>query len=54
MNDCINLNKASGNNFQIVFPLLPFEDSIFKTKELVLNIYDTVLPGMNFSPVEMD
>lgn len=54
MTECINLNKASGNNFSIVFPVLPFEDSFFKSKELILNIYDTVLPGMNFTPSEME
>lgn len=47
MNRNPNLNLATGNNFQLVFSQLPFDDET--PKDFVLHVYETVLPGISFS-----
>ena len=44
------LNLASENNFQLVFPKIPTETVV--DRELVLNIYETVFPGVSFETNE--
>ena len=41
---------ASENSFQLVIPKLPFEDEV--NREFILQIYDTVLPGLSFDEEE--
>lgn len=42
----MQLNLASGNNFQLMFPTLPIEDKPDRT--LLLHVFDSVLPGVSF------
>lgn len=48
----MELNFASGNNFQLIFPKLPTEDNV--DRKLVLNIFDTVIPGISFAENKMN
>jgi hypothetical protein len=41
-----NLNKTSPANYQLVFPKLPFQDSIESSNQLTLNIYNTLIPSL--------
>lgn len=45
----MKLNKASGNKFQMVFPKLPFHETIEENKILNLNIFSFTLPGISIS-----
>jgi len=45
----VNLDKASPTNYQLVFPLIPTEETISAINPLTLNIFSTVLPGVSFS-----
>jgi len=40
------LNKASPFSFELVFPIIPTETELKTNEEFVLNIYETVLPGV--------
>ena len=42
-----NLNKASGNNYRLGFPILPVTTTIKDSMPLELNIFGTVMPGMS-------
>lgn len=48
MTTCSNLNIASGNNFQLHFPVLPYSKDLQDSKDLVLHVYGAILPGVNF------
>jgi hypothetical protein len=41
------LNKASPFSFELVFPLIPLQTELEANEEFVLNIYETVLPGVS-------
>jgi hypothetical protein len=45
---CTTLNIASGNNFQLYFPVLPFSTELQDSKELTLNLFNVVIPSMSF------
>lgn len=47
-----NLNKATNQNFQLIFPMLPTEVSIKESEILTLNIHGTVVPSMTLGSVE--
>ena len=47
-----NLNKATGQNFQLIFPLIPTERTIRDSEILTLNIHGTVLPSITISTFE--
>ena len=49
-----NLNKASAQSFQLVFPKLPFRSSLEDSEILTLNIHSTVLPSMTLSTTELN
>ena len=40
------LNKASAFSFQLTFPMVPIQKEVKEGEELVLNIYDTIIPGI--------
>lgn len=40
------LNTASGNNFQLFFPVMPFSNTIKDSRDLTLHIFGSVLPGV--------
>ncbi len=48
-----NLNKASAQSFQLIFPKLPFRSSLEDSEILTLNIHSTVLPSMTLSNTEI-
>ena len=45
---CTLFNVASGNNFQLHFPVLPFSTTLQDSKDLTLNIHNVVIPSMSF------
>lgn len=42
----INLNKSSGANYELIFPILPITKSVRDTEPFTLNIYGTVIPSI--------
>jgi hypothetical protein len=40
------VNKASSFSFELVFPLIPLQDNIRDNKEFIINIFETVVPGV--------
>jgi len=48
----IVLDKASPANFHLVLPNLPPDITIADTAELVINIFGTVIPGVNLDVLE--
>lgn len=46
------INKTTPSNFYLMFPLVPGQTNITNNDELVLNIYQTVIPGIS-SEVQM-
>lgn len=48
----INVNKATPTSYELVFPLIPTETAINATEEFSLNIYGTIIPGLNLDSVE--
>lgn len=47
-----NLNKATNQNFQLIFPKLPTETTIRGSEILTLNIHGTVVPSMTLDTVQ--
>lgn len=45
-------NRSTPTNFQIVFPKLPISSSVGDSKELSLNIFGAVVPGVSVEPIE--
>jgi hypothetical protein len=43
-----SINPASGNNFQLIFPVLPFSSDLFDSKQLILQLINTGIPGLSF------
>lgn len=43
-----SINPASGNNFQLIFPVLPFSSDLFTSKQLILQLINTGIPGLSF------
>ncbi len=43
----ITLNKTTPSNFYLAFPLIPGQKDINDNSELILNIYQTVVPGIS-------
>ena len=48
------LNKASPFSFELVFPLIPEQSELRAAEEFVLNIYETVIPGVTMDMVEQN
>ena len=49
-----NLNKATNQNFQLIFPKLPTEATVRESEVLTLNIHGTVVPSMTLANTELD
>jgi len=45
----MDISKAIGNKFQIIFPVLPFKTSISDNDQFRLNIIDGLLPSINLT-----
>lgn len=43
----VDLNKSSPNLFTLVFPMIPYQQSIKESSELVLNVFGSVIPGIS-------
>jgi len=48
----VNLNKSSPSNFELVFPKIPTETTIQASDEFTLNIFGTIIPGLNIDSTE--
>jgi hypothetical protein len=48
----INLNKSSGANYELIFPVLPVTKDIHDTDILSLNIHGTVIPAISLGTEE--
>lgn len=48
----INLNKSSGANYELIFPILPVTEGIRDTDILSLNIHGTVIPAISLGTEE--
>lgn len=48
------LNKANPASFELVFPILPEGVDLTTNRELTLNIYSTIIPGVNMDPEILD
>jgi hypothetical protein len=48
-----NLDKAAPNNYQLIFPALPTEDSISANNPFVLNIFSAVIPSVSIAEEEL-
>lgn len=46
------LDKSAPSNFQLVIPKLPSETTIDAAEELTLNIFGTIIPGLNLDIIE--
>ena len=49
----VNVNKATGSNFQLVIPKLPSEVSLAAADELILNLYGCAIPGVTLSQEDL-
>ncbi len=49
----MNLNKANPTSFELIFPKLPIETNMSEHEEFLLNIFGTLIPGINIDPTEM-
>jgi len=49
-----SLNKASGQNYKLIFPKLPFSSDLEDSSILTLNIHSTVLPSISMTSTQMD
>ena len=54
MDNMININKSSPENFELLFPVLPTLDSIKESNSLSMNIYASVLPSISLDTKEHD
>lgn len=48
----VNLNKGTACNYELIFPLLPNKKSVSENKELILNIYGTIIPSIALETTE--
>jgi hypothetical protein len=46
------LNKASSFSFELIFPIMPTGTELKHNEEFVLNIYETVIPGVTLDMLE--
>jgi hypothetical protein len=42
----VNLNKANPQNYEIIFPKIPTEETMEGSTELTINIYESVIPSL--------
>jgi len=49
-----NLNKATPNNFELIFPKIPVSENISDMQGLTLNIHATVVPSLTLETIELD
>lgn len=52
MSVSVNLNKANGTNFRLVFPVLPTETLFSANKELTINIFNIIIPSISLDQSE--
>ena len=48
----VNLNKGSGSNYQLIFPVLPVTENLADADILTLNIHGTVVPAISLETEE--
>ena len=46
------VDKASANSFELVFPIVPGGADLSSNKELTLNIFSTIIPGVTMDMTE--
>lgn len=46
------LSRSRKTNFQLVFPVLPHQDNVDEQSDFRLNIFGSVLPGIQIQPQE--
>jgi len=46
------VNKASPNSFELVFPIVPEGVNLTSNRELTLNIFSTIIPGVTLGTEE--
>jgi len=44
-----SINPSSGNNFQLVFPTLPFTSDLVYSKQLSLQLFNTGIPDLSLN-----
>ena len=49
----INLNKSSGQNFELVFPITPVTKNLRDSEVLTLNIHGTIIPAITLATTEV-
>ena len=49
----VNVDKASPASFELVFPILPEGVGLASGKELTLNIFSTIIPGVTMDVEEL-
>jgi hypothetical protein len=47
-------NRATAPNFNIIIPTLPTNDGMSSAKNVMLSIYETVLPGFDIPAIDVD
>jgi hypothetical protein len=45
-------NRSTSTNFQVVFPKLPIGDTLSDSKQLSLDVFGTIVPGINIEVIE--
>ena len=50
----VTLDKSSPNLFQLVFPMVPHEQNINESNELILNVFSSIIPGISISEMSQD
>ena len=40
------INKASSFSFELAFPLIPVQENLTNNKEFIINVFETVIPGV--------
>lgn len=48
-----NIDKSTPTNYNLVFPLIPTEETIGANNPFVMNIHSAILPSVSISPEEL-
>lgn len=54
MDNIINLNKSSPENFELLFPVLPTLGSLKESNSLSMNIFSSILPTLTLDTKEQN
>ena len=49
-----NLNKATGNSFELIFPKVPVRSRVSDSESFTMNIHGTVIPSISMNTVDMN